>query len=248
MFVQVLDLSKKVHRYVLWRENIDALRPDCIGSFQTILDDISPQGPGKAGRLSVLTSASNSQKEEFRFESQTGYSTHLRVGVMSHIFTREKLRLVPKQLVMQISPRISGRKSVFGMLVAFGLAVLLPSLRAQQNQSGSDSPQAAWSTIQQLVKDMETAVQSKKLHGIHDPTMKIRAPIKTLKQHSSMLSEDKGQKMTAALKQLDSAITDLHSAADAGNQQEAQTALKEVETALDQLKAQDPEAAFKSMH
>jgi hypothetical protein len=95
---------------------------------------------------------------------------------------------------------ISGRKSVFGMLVAFGLAILVPSLRAQQNQTGSDSPQAAWSTIQQLVKDMETAVQSKNLHGIHDPTMKIRAPIKTLKQHSSMLSGDKGQKIAAALK------------------------------------------------
>jgi len=43
-------------------------------------------------------------------------------------------------------------------------------------------------------------------------------------------------------------ITDLHSAADAGNQQEAQTAFKEVEAALDQLKAEDPEAAFKDMH
>ena len=134
------------------------------------------------------------------------------------------------------------------MLVAFALAVMVPSLWAQQNQSGSDSPQAAWSTIQQLVKDMETAVQSKKLHGIHDPTMKIRAPIKTLKQHSSMLNGDKGQKMTAALKQLDSSITDLHSASDEGNQKEAEKALKEVETALEQLKAQDPDAAFKNMH
>ena len=53
--------------------------------------------------------------------------------------------------------------------------------------------------------------------------------------------------MTAALKQLDSAITDLHSAADEGNQKEAQSALKEVEAALDQLKSQDPDTAFKSM-
>ena len=54
--------------------------------------------------------------------------------------------------------------------------------------------------------------------------------------------------MAAALKQLDNSITDLHSAADTGNQQEAQTAFKEVEAALDQLKAEDPEAAFKDMH
>ena len=76
--------------------------------------------------------------------------------------------------------------------------------------------------------------------------MKIRAPIKTLKQHSSMyLSGEKGQKIGAGLKQLDSAITDLHSAADEGDQGKSETALKSVETALDQLKALDPEAAFK---
>jgi hypothetical protein len=149
---------------------------------------------------------------------------------------------------MQKMLLISGRKSVFGMLVAFGLAFLVSSLQAQQDQAGSDSPQAAWSSIQQLVQKLETAVQAKNLHGIHDPSMKIRKPIKTLKQHSSMLSGDQGQKLTAVLKQLDSSVTDLHSAADEGNQQEAQKALKEVETALDQLKSQDPDAAFKNMH
>ena len=134
------------------------------------------------------------------------------------------------------------------MLLALGLAVLPPSLQAQQNQAGSDSPQAAWSSIQQLVKDMETAVQSKNLHGIHEPSMKIRAPIKTLKQHSSMLSADKRQKIGAALKQLDSSVTDLHSAADEGSQGKSETALKTVDSALDQLKAEDPEAAFENMH
>jgi hypothetical protein len=148
---------------------------------------------------------------------------------------------------MQKSRLIAGRKSVFGMLVAFGLTVVVPSLYAQQNKPGSDSPQAAWSNIQQFVKDMETAVQSKNLHGIHEPSMKIRAPIKTLKQHS-MQSGDKGQKIGAALKQLDTSVTDLHSASDEGNQADAETALKAVESALDLLKAQDPEAAFKSMH
>jgi hypothetical protein len=94
---------------------------------------------------------------------------------------------------------------------------------------------------------METAVQSKNLGGIHDPTMKIRAPIKTLKGHSSMLSGDKGQKVSAALKQLDTSVTDLHSASDEGNQAKAEAALKSVESAFDQLKAEDPETAFKGM-
>jgi len=126
------------------------------------------------------------------------------------------------------------------MLVAFGLAVPAPSLWAQQNKGGSDTPYAAWSTIQQLVKDMETAVQSKNLRGIHDPTMKIRAPIKTLKQHSNMyLTGENSQKIGVALRQLDSSVTDLHSAADEGDQRKSETALKSVETALDQLKALD---------
>jgi len=149
---------------------------------------------------------------------------------------------------MKNSFLISHTKSVLSTLVAFGITVLLPSLWAQQNKAGSESPQTAWISIQQLVKEMETAVQSRNLHGIHDPTMKIRAPIKALKQHSSTLSGDKGQKMGAALKQLDSSVTDLHSAADEGNQADSEKALKTVESALDQLKAQDPEGLFKNMH
>jgi hypothetical protein len=149
---------------------------------------------------------------------------------------------------MQKSRLIANRKSVFGILVALGVIVLSPSIYAQQNKAGSDSPQAAWSNIQQFVKDMETAVQSKNLHGIHEPSMKIRVPIKTLKQQSSKLGVDKGQKIGAALKQLDTSVTDLHSASDEGNQTDAETAIKTVESALDQLKAQDPDAAFKSMH
>jgi len=133
---------------------------------------------------------------------------------------------------------------LFGLITALTLGISAPALRAQQDKD----PLKAWATIQQTVKDMETAVQSKNLHGIHDPTMKIRAPIKTLKEHSRLLSGDKGPKITAALKQLDSSVTDLHSAADNGSQADAETALKAVESALDQLKAQDPEDAFKAMH
>ena len=147
----------------------------------------------------------------------------------------------------------------FGLITAFSFGISSPALWAEQHpgyaggQQGSmqamdksDDPGQAWAMIQQLVKDMETAVQSKNLRGIHDPTMKIRAPIKTLKQHSSMLSGDKGQKMRSALKQLDSSVTDLHSASDEGDQAKAEEALKSVESALDQLKAQDPETAFKN--
>ena len=132
---------------------------------------------------------------------------------------------------------------LLGLVTALSLGIGAPALWAQQDKD----PMKAWATIQQMVKDMETAVQSKNLHGIHEPSMKIRPAIRTLKGHSSMLGGDKGQKIGAALKKLDTSVTDLHSASDEGSQ-DAETALKAVESALDQLKAQDPEAAFKSMH
>lgn len=132
---------------------------------------------------------------------------------------------------------------VLGLIAAFSLGTGSPAAWAQEKGGALK----AWATIQQSVKDMETAVQSKNLAGIHEPSMKIRAPIRTLKGHSSMLSGDQGQKVTAALKQLDSAVTDLHSAADEGDQAKSEAALKTVENAFDQLKATDPETAFKGM-
>ena len=132
---------------------------------------------------------------------------------------------------------------VLGLLAAFGLGISSPAAWAQEQ----DGALKAWAAIQQSVKDMETAVQSRNLHAIHDPSMKIRSPIRTLKGHSSMLSGDKGQKVSAALKQLDNSVTDLHSAADEGDQAKAEEALKNVESAFDQLKAEDPESAFKGM-
>jgi hypothetical protein len=150
---------------------------------------------------------------------------------------------------------------ILGLATAFSLGISAPALWAKEHpghaggQQGSmqsmdmsDDPIQAWTTIQQLVNDMGTAVQAKNLHGIHEPTMKIRGPIKTLKGHSNMLSGDKGQKLSSALKQLDSTVTDLHSAADEGSQAKSEEALKSVASALDQLKAQDPAAAFKKMH
>jgi hypothetical protein len=132
---------------------------------------------------------------------------------------------------------------LLGLITVLAFGTSTPAVRAQEQGAALK----AWAAIEQSVKDMETAVQSKNLHGIHEPSMKIRAPIRTLKGHSSMLSGDKGQKISAALKQLDSSVTDLHSAADEGNQANAETALKSVEGAFDQLKAEDPESAFKNM-
>jgi len=132
---------------------------------------------------------------------------------------------------------------VLGLLAAFGLGISSPAAWAQEEGGALK----AWAAIQQSVKDMETAVQSKNLLAIHEPSMKIRSPIRTLKGHSSMLSGEKAQKVGTALKELDSSVTDLHSAADEGNQAKAEEALKSLENAFNQLKAEDPESAFKGM-
>jgi hypothetical protein len=147
-------------------------------------------------------------------------------------------------LERQIYVRLASRL----LAVAFGLSVIAPSLVAQQNQTTAGSPEAAWSSIQQLVQNLADAVQSKNLRGIHEPSMKIRAPIRTLKQHSNMLAAETSHKMVAVLKQLDTTVTDLHSAADAGDQPGAESSLKALEAAFDQLKALDPDTAFKGMH
>jgi hypothetical protein len=92
-----------------------------------------------------------------------------------------------------------------GLIALFGLSMGAPALWAQQDKD----PLKAWATIQHTVKDMETAAQSRNLHGIHEPSMKIRPAIRALKGHGSMLSEDKAKKIGSALQQLDSAVTDL---------------------------------------
>jgi hypothetical protein len=154
--------------------------------------------------------------------------------------------LFMKNLTSSLRPRISYLPSLRLLAIA-GVSIIGLSLMAQQSQNATGSPGAAWSAIQELVQNLDNAVQSKNLHGIHEPSMKIRAPIRLLKQRSGTLNPDTNQKMKAALKQLDDAITDLHSAADAGNQKEAESALKGVRAAFDQLKALDPDTAFKNI-
>src|SRR4051794_10630189 len=86
-----------------------------------------------------------------------------------------------------------------GLLLAFGLGVTPLIVRAQerpghehdgsaQTTKASEDPLQAWATIQQTVQDMETAVRSKRLHGVHEPSMKIRPAIRALKARGGTLS------------------------------------------------------------
>lgn len=131
---------------------------------------------------------------------------------------------------------------ISAVLFALWFEALLPSIKAQEASAAQ-----AWATVQEEVKAMDRGVQSKNLHAIHEPSMSIRSAIKTLKQHSQMLNESKSQKMTAALKDLDMAVTDVHSACDNGKQDEAETAVYKLDKALAQLQALNAEAAFKNM-
>src|SRR5271166_5685295 len=127
---------------------------------------------------------------------------------------------------MEYLPFVSFRRSILVILATVGLPILVPSLWAQQDHAAAGSPEAAWSTIQQLVQNLESAVESKNLHGIHEPSMKIRAPIRALKQHSSILSADTSKKKMPGLKKLKNSKTILNSAADKGNKKKVKPALK----------------------
>jgi hypothetical protein len=65
--------------------------------------------------------------------------------------------------------------------------------------------------------------------------------------HRSIRGPRQGECILGPVKQLDSSVTDLHSAADGDKQAKAEDALKSVESAFNQLKAEDPESAFKGM-
>jgi len=82
---------------------------------------------------------------------------------------------------MEHLPLASVERFVFAVIAA--IALLAPPLLGQQDRTAAGSPEAAWSNIQQLVQSLENAVQSKNLHAIHEPSMKIRAPIRSLRQH-----------------------------------------------------------------
>ena len=99
---------------------------------------------------------------------------------------------------MEHLPLATFERLIFAVITAIALPVLAPPLLGQQDRAVAGSPEAAWSNIQQCVQSLENAVQSKNLHAVHEPSMKIRAPIRSLKQHCSVLSVDIGQKMTAA--------------------------------------------------
>src|SRR5260370_40453179 len=111
--------------------------------------------------------------------------------------------------------------------------------------SMSDPLEEAWATVQQSVRDMDAAVRSKKLHGVHIATVKINPAITTLQDHSNMVREDKAQKLLTALRQLRHCAIRLHRAALDNNQAKAEAELKNVESAFQQVEAQDPENTLK---
>ena len=92
---------------------------------------------------------------------------------------------------------------------------------------------------------MGTAVRSKNLQGVHVATVKINPAITTLQEHSSMVNEEKAQKLLRALHQLRHCVIKLHRAALDKNQAEAEAELKNVDNAFQDVQTQDPESTLK---
>jgi hypothetical protein len=117
--------------------------------------------------------------------------------------------------------------------------------RQHDQQSGGElSAQAAWSTIQKSVKDMETAVTSKNLKAIHPATVEIMPAIKALQAHCRMLAGDAGLRLESSLKALRSAVIEFHHERNDGVQARAEAQLIKVQGAFREVEGQNPESLF----
>src|SRR6516162_9983957 len=120
-----------------------------------------------------------------------------------------------------------------------------PADRQHEAQTGAElSTQAAWSTIQKSVKDMETAVTSKNLKAIHPATVEIMPAIKALEAHCTMLAGDAGLRMDSSLKALRSAVIEFHHERNDGVQARAEAQLIKVQAAFREVESQHPESLF----
>jgi hypothetical protein len=117
--------------------------------------------------------------------------------------------------------------------------------RQHDEQTGAElSAQTAWSTIQNSVKDMERAVTSKNLKGIHSATVKIMPALKALQAHCKMLTGDLGLRLDSSLKALRSAVIEFHHERNDGDQARAEAQLTKVQAAFREVESQSPESLF----
>jgi hypothetical protein len=136
-----------------------------------------------------------------------------------------------------------------GVMTTLGLWAHDPEEKAadrqHDEQSGAElSAQAAWSTIQKSVKDMETAVASKNLKGIHPATVEIMPAIKALQAHCRMLPGDVGLKLESSLHNLRSAVIEFHHERNDGVQARAEAQLTKVQAAFREVESHNPESLF----
>src|SRR6516164_7450024 len=124
-----------------------------------------------------------------------------------------------------------------GIMTTLGLWANDPEGKAADRQhdaqTGAElSAQAAWSTIQKSVKDMETAVTSKNLKAIHPATVEIMPAIKALQAHCRMLAGNVGLRLESSLSALRSAVIEFHHERNEGAQARAEAQLKKVQAAI----------------
>lgn len=112
-------------------------------------------------------------------------------------------------------------------------------------QAGAElSARAAWSTIKKSVQDIEIAVTSKNLKGIHAATVNIMPAIKALQAHCKMLTGDVGLRLDSSLKVLRSTVIELHHERNDGDQARAEAQLTKVQAAFREVESQSPESLF----
>lgn len=73
---------------------------------------------------------------------------------------------------------------------------------------------AAWTLIATKVADAEKSLAPKQLDPIHEMGEHIEAAVHVLEEKSTMVTGDKKNRLSSALKQLDKAVDDFHHAAE----------------------------------
>lgn len=103
---------------------------------------------------------------------------------------------------------------------------------------------AAWTLIATKVADAEKSLAAKQLDPIHEMGEHIEAAVHVLEEKSTMVTGDKKNRLSSALKQLDKAVDDFHHAAEDKDAAKVGLHLNKIKGLLPLIQSQYPPGAL----
>jgi hypothetical protein len=104
---------------------------------------------------------------------------------------------------------------------------------------------AAWTLITAKTAEAAKLLTEKKVEPIHEIAEHLDAAVHVLEEKSTMVTGEKKNRLTSALKQLEKAVDQLHHAAEENKAGEVGTELKKIGSLLPLVEAQYPAGALK---